>query len=171
MAPEAHVSANLVLAANGATTIGGRSAPLSSGGDRVRFHTLRTEADLIVIGGRTARTEPYEKTPCELVVISRGHDLGRAAANPVARLSHLPISELLPILRRDGHRVLIEAGASLLSEAIQAGEVDQLFITRTARLGDGDYFAEELITKNFELIEEERSKEDRFQIWQLRPTH
>lgn len=171
MAPGAHVSANLVLAANGATTIGGRSAPLSSGGDRARFHALRAEADLIVIGGRTARAEPYEKTPCELIVTSRGNDLGRASANPLARLSNLPITELLPILRRDGQRVLIEAGASLLSEAIHACEVDELFITRAARPGDGDYFSEELITNNFELVEEESSDEDRFQRWRLRPTH
>ena len=43
------VRANLVVGSDGATTLNGRSAGLSSANDRNRFHAMRAEFDVIVI--------------------------------------------------------------------------------------------------------------------------
>lgn len=159
------VHANLLIAANGATTLGGRSAPLSSGSDRERFHALRALADLIIIGGATARIEPYEKTPCELVVITRGDDLGRAATNPLAQITHQSIAEVIRAATSQGSTVLIEAGVSLLLEATQSHHVDLLHITRTERLGDGDFVDESELFAGFTLESEQLVASERFQQW------
>ena len=56
-------TANLIVGKSGATTLAGSSIPLSDDEDRRRFKQLREESDLIIIGGNTARREPYKRTP------------------------------------------------------------------------------------------------------------
>jgi riboflavin biosynthesis pyrimidine reductase len=51
--------ANFVSTFDGRAALKGRSAPLSSPGDRVLFHTLRERVDAIIAGTRTLRTERY----------------------------------------------------------------------------------------------------------------
>ena len=69
------VLANLVLGSDGSTTLDGSSKALSSASDRKRFHELRTLASAILIGGNTARTEPYASTPVPLVVVTRSGEI------------------------------------------------------------------------------------------------
>jgi hypothetical protein len=66
------VAANLVIGADGSTTRGGSSRGLSFEADRQRFHQLRGEFDVILVGGNTARSEPYSKTPIPLIVLTHG---------------------------------------------------------------------------------------------------
>ena len=73
------IIANLILGRDGGTSIRGRSAPLSSSSDRKRFHELRAMSDAIVIGGETARCEPYGKTPVPLIVVTRSQEVPGAA--------------------------------------------------------------------------------------------
>jgi len=51
--------ANMVASVDGAMEVAGHSAGLSNPGDRAVFHTLRSLADVIVVGAGTARTERY----------------------------------------------------------------------------------------------------------------
>lgn len=51
--------ANFVASADGRATLDGRSAPLSSEGDRVMFHTLREKVDAVIAGTGTLRAERY----------------------------------------------------------------------------------------------------------------
>ena len=51
--------ANFVSSADGRATLDGRSAPLSSEGDRAMFHTLRERVDAVIAGTVTLRTERY----------------------------------------------------------------------------------------------------------------
>jgi riboflavin biosynthesis pyrimidine reductase len=53
------VVANMVGALDGTAAVDGRSAPLSSPGDRRVFHVIRSVADVILVGAGTARTERY----------------------------------------------------------------------------------------------------------------
>ncbi len=50
---------NFVVSADGRAAIQGRSAPLSSPGDRVMFHGLRERVDAILAGTGTMRAERY----------------------------------------------------------------------------------------------------------------
>ena len=64
------VSANLIVGIDGSTTANGSSIGLSNDEDRRRFHQLREKSDLIVIGGNTARREPYKRTPVPLYILT-----------------------------------------------------------------------------------------------------
>ncbi|MEN9325122.1 MAG: hypothetical protein RL414_876, partial [Actinomycetota bacterium] len=81
------VLATIVVGVDGSTTVGGSSAGLSTYGDRQRFQRLRKRADLIVIGGNTARTEPYAQTPCRLLVLSHQPLPEKIADNPHAEFA------------------------------------------------------------------------------------
>ena len=54
-----YVIANFVSSVDGKATVGGRSAPLGSPGDRATFHLLRTQVDAVAAGTRTLRIENY----------------------------------------------------------------------------------------------------------------
>lgn len=51
--------ANMVGSLDGAAALEGRTAPLSSDGDRALFHSLRAHSDAVLVGAGTARTERY----------------------------------------------------------------------------------------------------------------
>jgi riboflavin biosynthesis pyrimidine reductase len=54
-----HVRVNFVASLDGASTVDGKSAPLSNAADRALFQLLRTLADVVLVGAGTARDENY----------------------------------------------------------------------------------------------------------------
>jgi len=64
------IVATLVVGSDGSTSKESRSAGVSSDADRQVFLQRRREVDCIIIGGNTARHEPYNPTPVPLIVIS-----------------------------------------------------------------------------------------------------
>lgn len=54
-----HLRANMVSALDGAIELGGRSGPLSSPADQRVLSTLRSLADVVLVGARTAMIEGY----------------------------------------------------------------------------------------------------------------
>lgn len=136
------IIANLLVGRDGATTLDGRSAPLSSKSDRERFHLIRSQANLIIIGGNTSRSEPYSKTPVPLVVISHFNEIsGSAAQNPYALLSNRNISDTLKEYSLQYETILVEGGANLLLQALQLSLIDTLYLTKTDQGGEGPYFS------------------------------
>lgn len=65
------VTLSLVVNSRGSFMREGSSRALSSDRDRTRFLERRRMAGAILIGGNTARVEPYEKTPVPLIIVSR----------------------------------------------------------------------------------------------------
>ena len=129
------VRANLVVGADGSTAQGGSSKALSSGSDRARFHAIRSEAEAILIGGATARHEPYAATPCPLFVVSHQSSLPAGAANnPHAHLLHLSPALAVAEIKAsfNFHRILVEGGAHLVTALAHAHLLDGLYLTRTA---------------------------------------
>ena len=114
------VTVTLVTGSDGSTTKGGNSAGVSSAADRTSFLARRRAADCILIGGNTARTEPYQRTPVPVVVISR------SLINPLAnnRLAHCwnltPVKALDRAIKTFGPNVHVEAGASIIDELLSA---------------------------------------------------
>ena len=142
------IVATLVVGADGSTSQESRSAGISSAADRQVFLQRRREVDCIIVGGNTARHEPYNRTPVPLVVISR------SLVNPVQG-NHLallwncsPVEAVKKARTQFGEKILIEGGISMIDELIDHGVIDQLELSVTpATGGDGRIDWKALIAK------------------------
>jgi riboflavin-specific deaminase-like protein len=54
-----YVVLNMVATADGAATVGHRTAPISNSADRQLFHELRAHVDAVMVGAATVRIERY----------------------------------------------------------------------------------------------------------------
>jgi riboflavin biosynthesis pyrimidine reductase len=112
--PGPWLRANMVASADGAASLSGASAGLSSSADRHVFALLRTLADVILAGAATVRTERYAPVrPRELWSHLRE---GRAPTPPIAvvsaRLDLDPTSRLLADSPPHARTIVITGGAS-----------------------------------------------------------
>ena len=153
--------ANLVIGADGSTTKLGSSKGLSSVVDRQRFHALRSKAQALIIGGNTARNEPYLKTELPLFVISRQKEIAEIAANPLAKiLNQDPITAVADLKNQYTTMLLFEGGAELLNEIIKL--VDVLHITLSGQSGDGQRISFDGLTRDFVMDNKEIIVDDTF---------
>lgn len=145
------IAVNMVSSADGKATIAGRTEQMSAPVDRALFHQLRTQADGILVGAGTVRTERYGRVTknAELqaereragvrrdalaVVVSRSGQLPGdlpllAQAPESVRMLADPLDGLAE-LRADGVRSLLcEGGPTLNSTLFAHGLFDELFLT------------------------------------------
>lgn len=151
-------------AANGES---GKSGSINNEADKRVFHALRTQADAIVVGAGTARTERYRVTDVPLVVVSHrglvpdqlkeappgtvllvtcaeslGLDEGRDTLGHdnviVAGASEVDLGAMKAALVERGHRnLLCEGGPHLLRDLLDAGAADELCLTWVPRVIGG----------------------------------
>ena len=154
-------SANLIVGADGSTTLANSSMGLSTDEDRRRFHELRSKNDLILIGGNTARREPYKRTPVPLYILT--HTKVRLQPkNQLAKQFALSPIEIINELKSSFNpeqsgpiNLLVEAGPALLKQMIDEGLIDNLYLTiNQEKTGDNQIVLTQL-TKGFELIKRE----------------
>jgi riboflavin biosynthesis pyrimidine reductase len=74
--------ANMIASTDGASAVAGRSGGLGGPADRMVFTVLRSLADVILVGGGTARAEHYR--PVTPSLVWEGLREGRAAVPPIA---------------------------------------------------------------------------------------
>ena len=127
------IRANLVLGADGQSTFEGSSKSLSSRFDRARFHSIRGQSQAILIGGNTARIEPYGRTPVRLIVLSKSGEIPELVKkNPAAEIWNLSPAQAISKLRSEGvERILVEAGASIVQELSTQNLLDGIYVTHT----------------------------------------
>lgn len=101
--------ANMVSSADGAATLAGASAGLSSDTDRRLFALLRTLSDVILVGAATVRTERYK--PARVQEDWRDLRSGRTLTPPIAvvtrRLNLDPDSPLITAAPADARTIVI----------------------------------------------------------------
>jgi len=152
------VVASMVVGSDGSTSKDSKSAGVSSPADRRAFLSRRRSVDCIIIGGNTARNEPYNRTPVPLVVLSR------SLVNPVIG-NHLalmwntsPADAIERAQRTYGSNILIEGGYSMICELLNADLLDGLELSVTPETGgEGIIDWRELIARfdSYEITEEE----------------
>lgn len=165
------VVANLVIGSDGSTSKNGSSMDLSSPADRARFHEIRSKSDAILIGGATARREPYKKTPLPLFIVT--HSLVKLQPkNQLARQLNVdPITALYEIEKffaaREQAQLLVEAGPKLLQILIDNRKINKLHLTiNHATTGENKIDVDKLI-KNFRLLNREEVGSDEFCLYEL----
>jgi riboflavin biosynthesis pyrimidine reductase len=147
------VFASLVVGADGATTKNGSSRAISSGIDRTSFLARRRAVDFIFIGGETARTEPYHRTPVPVVVSSRSL-VNALADNRLAHWWNLsPNAAIEKGIKQFGPNVLVESGARMLQQLISANFLNGLYLSVTDIEGGDDVINVEELLQNFKSID------------------
>lgn len=132
------VFASLVVGADGSTSKGGNSSGIASGVDRTAFLARRRSADFLLIGGETARTEPYHRTPVAVVISSRSM-ISALADNRLAHWWNLsPTAALAKGIKQFGPNVLVESGPMIINELIENRVLDGIYLSITSVTG-GDY--------------------------------
>jgi riboflavin biosynthesis pyrimidine reductase len=164
------VTANLIVGKDGSTSISGSSTPLSTQEDRERFQALRLKNDLILIGGNTARREPYKKTPIPLYILT--HTKVRLQPkNQLAKQFSLSIKEMISEIGskfesgKEVINLLVEAGPSLLTQMISDSLIDQFYLTINLELTGDNQISISDLTRSFELVESEIVGSCEFRIY------
>ena len=164
------VTANLIVGKDGSTSISGSSTPLSTQEDRERFQALRLKNDLILIGGNTARREPYKRTPIPLYILT--HTKVRLQPkNQLAKQFSLSAKEMIAEIctkfenGKEVINLLVEAGPSLLTQMISDSLIDQLYLTVNLDLTGDNQISISDLTRSFELVENEIVGSCEFRIY------
>jgi len=166
------VSANLIVGLDGATTRNGSSSGLSPNADRKRFHQLRQESDLIIIGGNTARREPYKRTPIPLYILTHAN-VRLVPKNQLAKQFKMTPAQLLADIKLNFQkneqsrpiRVLVEAGPKLLLEMIENSLIDYLYLTVNTQLSGENQIQIQTLVEGFELISNEQIDGCEFRLY------
>jgi riboflavin biosynthesis pyrimidine reductase len=131
------IIATIVVGADGSSSIGGSSTEVTSAADRASFLQRRRLVDCIIIGGNTARNEPYSKTPVPLVIVSRQEHPNL----PAAHVWNLDPKDAMDRARKEfGENILIEGGASFISYMLEKNLIDALELSVTSATGGADIF-------------------------------
>lgn len=143
------IVATLVVDRDGSTSKESRSAGVSSAADRQVFLQRRREVDCIIIGGNTARHEPYNRTPVPLVVISRSL-VNPVQGNHLALLWNCSPAQAIEKARAQfGDKILIEGGISLINELIEKKILDGIELSVTTATGGDHRIDWEQLLTNF----------------------
>lgn len=151
------VIASFLIGANEASTLGGKSEPLSTPADRRRFLARHRSAGAFIIGKQSAEIESYEKNTKPIFVFTR-----KLAAlhfsHPLMQQVNVD-SDLAEVTRRIDQRiegdVVVEAGGQLLLAMIGVGAIDYLELTISPVNGDGHFIARDELLRDFTIITDE----------------
>lgn len=151
------VIASFLLGANGASTLGGKSSPLSTPADRVRFLARHRSAGAFIIGKQSAEIESYERTSQPIFVFTRTLE---ALHFPHPLMQQVSVERnLAEMTRRIDQRIegdiVVEAGGQLLLAMIEVGAIDLLELTISPINGDGHFIARDQLLRNFTIISDE----------------
>jgi riboflavin biosynthesis pyrimidine reductase len=115
---------NMVSTADGRASIDGRSGALGNLADRELFHALRGEADAVMAGAGTVRTERYGRIVRDRATMRRRRARG-LQEEPLACIvsARLALSPEIPLLADRGARVVIVT-PSQASLPLTAAHVD-----------------------------------------------
>lgn len=159
---DGQIIATLVVGSDGSTSKDGSSRGVSSSADRTRFLERRRSVDAILIGGNTARGEPYHKTPVPVVVVSTSMANALADNHQAYWWNASPSVAIERARKLFGPTILIEAGQSIIAELISLDMIDRLELSVTPITGGEDRIDIKGLLGNFPLVSRETEGETVF---------
>jgi dihydrofolate reductase len=150
------VIATINVGANGATSLNGSSRGLSTPADRTAFLALHRSAGSYLLGYRSFIAEQYSPSQTPIIILTRGNReiAGRDDVTLFKVEGDLKTS--IPLLKEKFPQpILVESGVTLLTELINAGCIEELYLNSTPINGDGHFVDIEELLQNFEIISEE----------------
>jgi riboflavin-specific deaminase-like protein len=116
-----YLALNMVSTLDGKATIDWRTKGISSDLDRQLFHHLRTQADAIMVGAGTARTERYGRmTKTDELRAKRTGEGLEPEPLAVVVSGRLDLPADLPLLQEPEQRVVIATGADAVLQGTRA---------------------------------------------------
>ena len=156
------VLANMVIGANGATSLNHDSAELSPPADRKRFHEIRKMSTALVVGGNTFRREHYSKAPMPVYVATQTPTSSTSTSIFIVAAPEIVVRKAL---EDSNGAVLIEGGIRFIAPLLEKGVIDRLFLTRSPISGDGDFFDFENLHRNYQLDSSNKVDDVTFEEW------
>lgn len=154
--------ATLVVGRDGSTTKDATSRNISSSVDRAFFLNLRRQVDVIIIGGNTARNEPYSRTPVPLIICSRS-SINPVVENEKSELWNCSPGEAIDKARKlFGENVLIEGGARMIVELVKDQKIDHLKLSITEVIGGENVLDWQLLLAKFKYVEMQQIEDTQF---------
>jgi riboflavin biosynthesis pyrimidine reductase len=156
------VFASLVVGSDGSTAKGGNSRGITSGVDRTAFLARRRSADFLLIGGETARVEPYHRTPVPVVISSRSM-INSLADNRLAHWWNLsPADALAKGVKKFGENVLVESGPTIIGNLILNQALDGIYLSITSVTGGENQIDIAALLGNFDDIDRQEVEGTQF---------
>jgi riboflavin biosynthesis pyrimidine reductase len=156
------VFASLVVGSDGSTAKGGNSRGITSGIDRTAFLARRRSADFLLIGGETARVEPYHRTPVPVVISSRSM-INSLADNRLAHWWNLSPSEALAKgIKKFGENVLVESGPTIIDDLLLNQALDGIYLSITSVTGGENQIDIAALLRNFDEIDRQEVEGTQF---------
>ena len=147
---------------DGSTTKDSTSRNISSSADRASFLNRRRQVDVIIIGGNTARNEPYSRTPVPLIICSRS-SINPVVENEKSELWNCSPGEAIDKARKlFGENVLIEGGARMVVDLAENQKIDQLELSVTEVIGGENILDWQLLLSNFKHVEMQQIEDTQF---------
>lgn len=154
--------ATLVVGRDGSTTKNATSRNISSSADRATFLNRRRQVDVIIIGGNTARNEPYSRTPVPLIICSR-NSINPVVENENSQIWNCSPGEAIDKAREVfGENILIEGGARMIVELVENQKIDQLELSVTEVIGGENILDWQLLLSNFKHVEMQQIEDTQF---------
>jgi riboflavin biosynthesis pyrimidine reductase len=156
------VFASLVVGSDGSTAKGGNSRGITSGVDRTAFLARRRSADFLLIGGETARVEPYHRTPVPVVISSRSM-INSLADNRLAHWWNLsPADALAKGVKKFGENVLVESGPTIINDLLLNKVLDGIYLSITSVTGGENQIDIAALLGNFAEIDRQEVEGTQF---------
>lgn len=154
--------ATLVVGQDGSATKNASSINISSKADRANFLNRRRHVDVIIIGGNTARNEPYKRTPAPLIVCSR-NSVNPVIENPIAQMWNCSPSEAVDKARKlFGVNILVEGGPKMIMDLVDNQKIDQLELSLTQASGGENIVDWQLLLSKFKNVEVKQIEDTHF---------
>ena len=124
-----------------------------------------------MIGGETARREPYKKTPVPLFIVTHSHVRLQPKNQLAKQLNMDPIAAISEIEKffegKSDVQLLVESGPKLFQLLIDNKKIHKLYLTiNHAMTGENKIDLENLL-KNFNLTSREKIDSDEFCLYEL----